>query len=117
MSTTEVKHVMGYFLLVEDWIHEIIDEILFSVLRKSARNIFIAYLASADLILCVFNMPMTLALTLTKSWPFYSDSWVFCKSVLTFQVTKTRQNQRFNKVFEILYDTVLMHASGPQNGP
>jgi len=62
------------------------------LLRKSARNIFIAYLASADLILCVFNMPMTLALTLTKSWPFYSDSWVFCKSVLTFQAVTVFQS-------------------------
>ena len=54
-------------------------------LRSSARNIFIASLAFADLILCVFNMPLTLVLTLTKSWPFYSDSWFFCKSILTLQ--------------------------------
>ena len=56
-----------------------------SGLRSSARNIFIASLALADLILCVFNMPLTLILTLTKSWPFYSDSWIFCKSILTLQ--------------------------------
>ena len=30
-------------------------------------------------------MPLTLILTLTKSWPFYSDSWIFCKSILTLQ--------------------------------
>ena len=61
------------------------DTLFHSGLRSSARNIFIASLALADLILCVFNMPLTLILTLTKSWPFYSDSWIFCKSILTLQ--------------------------------
>lgn len=57
----------------------------FSELRGSARNIFIATLALADLQLCLFTMPMTLAGILTKYWPFGPESWFLCKLVQTVQ--------------------------------
>jgi neuropeptide Y receptor len=48
---------------------------------RTARNIFIATLALADLTLCVFTTPMTLVDILTKYWPFGVESFILCKVV------------------------------------
>jgi len=47
----------------------------------TARNIFIATLAVADSLLCLFAMPMTLVGILTKYWPFGPQTWLLCKVV------------------------------------
>ena len=46
---------------------------------RTARNTFIATLAIADLILCLFTVPVTLADILTKYWPFGSETYLLCK--------------------------------------
>ena len=50
---------------------------------RTARNIFIATLAVADLTLCLFTMPMTMLGILTKYWPFGPHTWLLCKVVRT----------------------------------
>ena len=61
----------------------------------TARNTFIATLAIADLILCLFTVPVTLADILTKYWPFGSETYLLCK-VNTFNglVLLKKQNHR-----------------------
>ena len=50
---------------------------------RTARNIFIATLAFADVSLCFLGMPMTLLGILTKYWPFGPQTWLLCKIVRT----------------------------------
>jgi hypothetical protein len=51
---------------------------------RTARNVFIATLALADLTLCLFTVPVTLADILTKYWPFGTETYSLCKVILSF---------------------------------
>ena len=51
-------------------------------LRKSARNILIALLATSDLLLSC-TMPLTAIDALTKYWPFGKDTVNLCRMVKT----------------------------------
>ena len=42
---------------------------------RTARNIFIALLAVADLTICLLTMPMTMVGVLAKYWPFGPSTW------------------------------------------
>ena len=70
-----LEHIMWYFI-------KKIFSFAISGMR-TARNIFIATLAVADLMLCLLTMPMTLLGVLTKYWPFGTSTWILCKIVRT----------------------------------
>jgi neuropeptide Y receptor len=50
---------------------------------RTARNVFIATLALADLTLCLFTVPVTLADILTKYWPFGTETYSLCKVIFS----------------------------------
>ena len=73
----------------------------------TARNTFIATLAIADLILCLFTVPVTLADILTKYWPFGSETYLLCKVkscnvVILFQKETAKYKKRICIDFMIL---------------